>query len=218
LLCGVSSLAPDGAGAVGIALDGASFTALVCVGTECAEDSAAAVALPSAGSVEEVLAGSSAELTYDLSEAGFAITFLHSSDASGATVSTVGLAFTPQEDVTFTLSGEYRAIDPDGELVYFSVQLIDFSGGPVSFVIDEIVAVPDASFTVGTREGATGTLSAGHLYRLNFQANDGNNFSSGDNPFSSSGFLRLSFVPEPSTALLLALGLVGLAGWRRRVV
>lgn len=214
LLLGVSCLAPAGADAVEIALNGGFFEAVAysATGASSVRDYQTIDSLPVADSVQAVLGGSSLELTYDLSEqSGFAITFAHASEAStgGSTVSTGALDFVPQQDVGFTLTGEYRATDPDGEFVYYSVQLFDFSGGPVAFIIDEIVMIPDASFTVDT----SGTLLAGHQYVMNFQFNDGNNTAGGSLPFSSSGFLQLSFVPEPSLALLLALaGMAGVVG------
>ena len=64
----------------------------------------------------------------------------------------------------------------------------------------------------------TGTLLAGHYYVFSYRSDVSMLYEASPIPSATAaGFVALSFIPEPSTALLVTLGLVGLAVKRRRV-
>jgi hypothetical protein len=79
---------------------------------------------------------------------------------------------------------------------------------------------PNESFILGNQEGddynfltgsLTGTLSAGHRYVFYYDA-----WMEQNTPLSSSfatatGYVQLTIVPEPSTAILVGLGLASFA-------
>jgi hypothetical protein len=193
-LCGFLGLASDRAGAVGITLDPASQLRVISAD---GDELLHITSLPASGSLQ-VGSVSTVDTAYDLSESGFTITFDH---ANGGTATTAGLFFTPEEDVPYVIAGEYTAHGPGGELVEFTADLLSFTAGDLFFFY-EISDAPDVSFALGSEPGATGTLLAGHEYRFEFGAFE--------NTHSSSGFVQLTFIPEPGTALLLGLG--GVAG------
>jgi len=60
----------------------------------------------------------------------------------------------------------------------------------------------------------TGTLVAGTVYRLSYDALI-QSTDAGDSSATASGAIQLSFVPESSTALLVLTGLLGLTARRR---
>jgi len=68
------------------------------------------------------------------------------------------------------------------------------------------------SIVAGTQRGIRG---GGFVDAAAFTAASSSNFQSPQSAFSSYGF-RVASIPEPGTGLLLMMGLLGIASWRRR--
>jgi hypothetical protein len=176
--------------------------------------------------------GASSESEYDLSNDAFDITLDHYRLSTYGSYgwSTGDIYFSVDQDVNYTASGSYTAVDADGRLIDLRAWLYDITG--ISMLFDSTQqsrSTPDESFTLGLTEAdyaplnsfsgsLTGTLVAGHDYRFHYFAMLLANPSSSTTAATASGSVSLTFIPEPSTALLLALGIVGLAARRRRRV
>ena len=63
----------------------------------------------------------------------------------------------------------------------------------------------------------TGPLFAGDLYKLIINASMSTVPVDSSQPITGNGSVTFNIIPEPSTALLVGLGLAGLAGARRRL-
>jgi hypothetical protein len=170
----------------------------------------------------------SSESVYSLSNDAFGITFDH---ARVSTYQSLGhsngvIFFSVDENIDYIASGSYSAVDSDGRETYLWAELHDSTIGSVVFEnLQWSQATPNESFTLGGAEGdfdnistgsLTGTLIAGHDYTFEY-----NVFIQADPTASASGAIAtggvaLTFIPEPSTALLLGCGLVGFAARGRR--
>ena len=164
---------------------------------------------------------------YSLLPTGFEIIFDHSvGTAQSVRSGSLGWVwFTTPIDTPFLVEGEYAAQDADGRRIYQRVELLDTTTG--SRLLDgwqRSEATPNESFSVGETSGdhsnfltgsVVGTLLAGHLYRFEYNAFIEVNPLPVSESATSAGFFRLSTVPEPSTALLIGLGLARLASHRR---
>ncbi len=173
--------------------------------------------------------GSSTESTYILSNVGFDITFDHSRASAYASYSETSgeIHFSVDTNIAYSASGSYAASDPDGLLTYYEVFLEDLTVGEDMFASQQYsLATPNESFSLGGTGGdydnystglLTGTLAAGHDYRLAYVVA----FQAYPSPATSlataTGGISLTFVPEPGTALLLAVGLITLTAWRHRL-
>lgn len=193
-----------------------------------AQDSAAP-AIPSSGVLVADPGGSSSITTYDLSDSGFEIRMNHTrADFTGAFAATSArIEFTVDTAVTFEMSGSYAATDADGKNVVLTADLQDTTDSSFVFLSEQRSNfTPNEMFTLGLQEGddtnsligsLAGLLIPGHIYLLRMSAQIAGGFlPSPTSPATAMGTLKFAFVPEPSTALLVALGLAGLS-WRGRV-
>ena len=178
---------------------------------------------PVSSSVSASEGASSSTITYDISDVGLTLSFGQTLDVTpNAFAGTNGnlIRFSVDEDTGYTLSGFFEALDPVGAQIVQYLELQDETAGFVVLFSGQQVSrlEPNESFTLGLQEGnlanalsgsLTGALEAGHAYRLRVIHNQ---FSpAASTPTNATGSLSLVFVPEPSTPLLLALALVGLA-------
>jgi hypothetical protein len=152
-----------------------------------------------------------------------------------ATYAVVDLAFRPNENVGYALSGFF-----DGSFfempagMQLAVTLCDNTGpsgnvicGYNPYLFDTNQAsnsTPYESFTLGAHGGddidtltgsLTGTLIANHTYSIHIFASFGDQYAMNSFP-SAMGNVTLAFVPEPGTALLVMTGVLGLATNKRR--
>jgi hypothetical protein len=153
--------------------------------------------------------------------------------SAGYTV--VDLAFIPLTTVQYSLSGFLDAVGTSflSSSAQLVVQICDNTGGVLCGVYPELffsnqasLSTPNESFVLGAHGGdyiddlsgsLTGTMYAFRTYSISIYAL----FGTGDfvSPYdfpSATGQVQLSFVPEPGTSLLVALGLAGLALRQRR--
>lgn len=167
---------------------------------------------------------------WNLSDGGFNITFDHS---RGSALGSYGFTdayiyFSVDEDVDYAISGNYSAVDPDGSRLLLWTRLSSGAAFAETHLISrqESRSTVDESFTVGLSEGdfrnerigsLTGTLVADHDYFLRVTSLL-NVFpiANATGGATASGSVSLTFVPEPSSASLIVLGLVALAVRRRR--
>ncbi len=183
-------------------------------------DSSSPVAVPEAGSLTATEGENAATTGYSLSVSKFEITFDHSRAAAefSQAQSYAGFNFILDEDVDYALDGLYAAVDAEGRRIFLAVGLIDVTASSTLLQSSqESNSTPNESFAVGLEEGEisalvgslTGSLVAGHEYQFSVQsllyADD-----SASSAATASGSVTLTFVPEPSTTVLIALGLVGL--------
>jgi hypothetical protein len=140
-------------------------------------------------------------------------------------VSDVHVTFVLDANVGYSLDGAYTALDAIGQYVHFFAYLYDNTSDAYVFNSDQSsLSTPNESFTLGLSGGdynndligsLPGTLVAGHGYDFTVHADIGD-YDSHNVAAAASGFVNLIFVPEPTTALLLASGLLGLAARGRR--
>ena len=179
--------------------------------------------LPDSGTVVASIGQSSTTTGFDLSNAAFQITFEHAYPAGdpddfNLAQSFIQLGFIPDADVNYVLEGAYATVQQTDSVFLFttlqtdSITLFDNSQGSNH--------TPNESFTLGQTGGdvvnnlsgsLTGTLLAGHEYFLSVTAEIIQANVSTTPGATASGFVTLTFVPvpEPATALLLALGFAG---------
>ena len=164
---------------------------------------------------------SESEGRYGFSRRTLLIEFDHVRDSIGfAQTGASPMYFGVGADDFYTLEGVYTAVDAEGRRISQGARLRDVTDGVTLFDgIQESQATPNESFTVGrmggdfanTLEGSrTGTLLAGHEYRLEYFA-----FIDAEPPATlpatASGYFRLTlgappeFVPALGSPGLLAL-------------
>jgi hypothetical protein len=183
--------------------------------------------LPYPNSHSVTQGGSSSSTDYDLSDASFEITMEHERETANNAhgLSLAFIYFTVDQNVDYLLEGVYTAVDAAGRSIVQLASLYDNTDSSSSFYgRQESDHTPNESFTLGLAEGdnsnsvsccLTGTLLAGHEYLFHYY-NIVNAAAGSPSAATADGYVRLTFVPEPSTALLLAGGLAGLAAAGRR--
>ena len=167
------------------------------------------------------------EAGYSLTNSGFDITLDHARTGAYLSIaqSSGYIYFSADQDIDYIASGSYTAVDPSGRRTLLYSRLHDDTAGSYVYRAEQqSYTTVNESFTLGGSGGdsynfnsgsLTGTLIAGHNYQFHY-----NTFVLADTTASPSGVtgtgnVSLTFVPEPTTALLLTLGLA-LLGIRRR--
>jgi hypothetical protein len=194
----------------------------------------------SSGPITATAGGSVSTTSYSFTETSLLIEFEHSrvgadtasrayaqsKDGGGADA----LVFTLDEPMMATISGQYSVSDTgQGDDVNFFIRLFEINAGTVHETSVRSRSTANEFFTVGDAGGdftnsiigsTTNLLSTNNPYSLQWNAFIQDLASdAGDAGATASGFFRVDFtrvsVPEPSTLILLAAGIVG-AGCRRR--
>jgi hypothetical protein len=171
--------------------------------------------------------GASSVSVFDLSLDGFDISFVHSNIGpwTGVDRSFGEIFFRVSQDIGYLAAGSYSSLAGEGRAIFLAASLYDHTLG--AFLFDsyqESTATPYETFVPGQNGGdnentssgsLAGMLIAGHDYEFYYNATVSAAPYVSPNEVAAFGNISLSFIPEPSTALLLGLGLVGL-GVRRR--
>lgn len=184
--------------------------------------------IPFSGGAIDNEGANSVTTSYTLGHDMFEFTLTHGRDANFNSVAdsfSSGVYFSVDTNVAYLLEGMYTAVDASGRRVKQHLRLTDVTSATTLFEnIQQSDATPNESFTLGLTGGdasntltgsATGTLIAGQEYQLFFDAFIQNQPTAGGSA-SASGFFRLSFIPEPSRAVLTLLGLCVVALRRRK--
>ena len=190
------------------------------------------LSLFSSGTLAASQGGENSAVEYDLSKAGFEITFSHARAAAPNSVSAESIGqiyFSTDRNIDYSVDGAYSAIDPEGREIYIRVFLVDYTDGWDDYVelfhnVQISENTPDESLLLGhqtaeynlLRGSATGTLIANRLYEFYFLTYIDSSLTGASGAATATGFVSLTFVPEPGTGLLAMSGLLVLAVGRRR--
>lgn len=183
---------------------------------------------PNAGTLSVDWDDSVASTDYDISDFGVFLDFEHAvaPNANALAASPSDIRFVPDVDVDYLLSGTYTATGADDREVFFRVLLQDQTESvPVFESYQVSVVTPEESFALGESDGdeynsivgsLSGTLLAGHEYKLYVLATvTGLGIGAPPAAFAS-GSVSLDLVPEPDEALLAIVGVLSLAAQCRR--
>lgn len=219
-----SSMAETSAHSASFTLNGPSRTSSIASriavsSTAVASDIDLPVSLPASGTSTAAQSRISASTSYGLSDSSFDFEFDHiRRNTAPYAESEVELYFRPDDDVDYVFSGIYSSLDAVGHPIVLSLILNDLTTSTTLFSsYDASEDSPNEIFTLGQSGGEfsfvsgrpTGTLISGHDYFLHVFAQIEGDPLAATGTVQGTGFVRLAFVPEPSTAWLMGLGLVG---------
>jgi hypothetical protein len=188
---------------------------------------------PLMGTTSVATRGNTSSVDWALLDDALSFDFAHSrSSGLDEVVSTeVSVDFTVPTDRTYALSGLYSVLDASGRFTSLSVGL-RWLRGPQDTVNlfnngQQSQSTPNETFVVGEAGGdlsnglggsLTGLLVGGETYQLRFQIGLQNFPAPAGDAATASGNILLSLtpIPEPTTAVLVGLGLIGLAATTRR--
>ena len=220
--------------AVVVTLDSGNTTSIASYAgvSQSAQDVVQPSSFPVSDTLNAVSGIDTSTTAVSLTNTAFSIDMTHSRDSAfNHWAKTEGFVyFSVDQDVDYEATGSYSVLDGGGSGA--NVQLYgvlqDLTAANDLFFSDQQSGGdPNESFTLGLSEGSvsnftvgslTGTLLAGHDYVFAFGATSANVGFAASGTVSGSGNITLTFIPEPSTALLLGLGLVGLSKKRKRAV
>jgi hypothetical protein len=190
--------------------------------------------VPDSGSVTATHGGVTATTGFAFSDSGITLTFdhiraptLYAAAYGGTAVNgDRQIQFVPNANVPYVLEGVYTTVDVDGGYVEFRAAFLDITANTVLFVnAQSSDSTPNESFVLGLQQGdrdnhlvgsLSGMLIAGHTYALTTLATT-QSLSNATTSATGTGHLSLTFVPEPSTGLLVIAGLLGFAVRRKAV-
>lgn len=136
------------------------------------------------------------------------------------------ITFSVTNDLTYDATGVW-ALDGSEKTQLFA-RITDQTTTDIIFDSLQLsLSTPDEEFTLGLEEGdnfnsligaTTGALLAGHqyLFQFGYHIDIPSDAPIGDGGASASGFLSFNITPEPTCAVLLALGGVALLRRRRK--
>ncbi len=185
--------------------------------------------LPYSTTSESVQGENVSQASFSLTHSGFTSSLSHSRGAmlESGTSTVFAAYFSPDEDVDYEISAFYSAIDPDPSRVTMWAYLGDETDSiDLFYNIQSSEHTPNEHFSLGLIEAdtenllegsLTGQLVAGHGYRFLFGASTLNLGYGIASSMTASGNVSIQFtpVPEPSTAVLLGIGLFGLGARHR---
>lgn len=176
------------------------------------------------------ITGAYAESTYDITSAGIDITYYLSRpptypDVANEMALTEGYVdFMVDEPTPYVLSGEMATIDPEGRNTTQRLRL--YSGGTLIFENSQFSnATPNEQFVLGRQEGdanntllgsLTGTLLPNRTYRFEYFSRLFDEPRPSYQTATATGFYSLVIIPEPTTGVLMMLGVAGLSPTRSR--
>lgn len=188
-----------------------------------------AFVLPDSYTDSVVSGGASSTSEYDYTNDGFLITFTQSREGNegGSGQSNGQVHFSVDQNVDYEASGFYASVDLDGRELQLSLSLYDWDLGAFVFKSFQYSQTTvNESFTLGGSGGdygnenfgsLLGTLLAGHNYQLNYGVSLRTISIDPTGTATAAGYLSFALVPEPSTALLIGMGLVAMSAARRHL-
>lgn len=126
------------------------------------------------------------------------------------------------EAVPYVLSAEMSVLDSEGRNTHQWLKLYE-NGGVIFQNFQLSSSTIDPHFILGRQDGdlnniltgsLTGVFLPGRTYRFEYDARLLDSPSPSLQTATATGYFSLVLVPEPSAALLIALGLVGMTVWR----
>lgn len=162
---------------------------------------------------------------FSISDSKIEIEFDHviTGQAGSEASSELNISFRSTIDVQYVISGNYTAIDPDGREMTLVAQLGLTGGSGIGEWSSVSLATPNEDLVLGQSGGDSSNVAAGNLvgilradfpYTIDFYAIL-RSASATPSGARATGHITLAFVPEPGTAILVGLGLLGLASHRR---